>query len=364
MQSDKWLEIRLQARGDVGSRVPLEGLSESLQAFLKLTYLVSSAYFKAGVPFADARVLRKQFFDFFDLSCEPMKSDSVAALVTLSPRNESTRSLDDSELEYLCEDFKTFFDKTINATSNANEDALFELIPNPPNVRRVIAGVESLIPNGEYALQLQRDSLSRPTLFDSERDQRKVRGLKWGLKTRENPTVTSTLQELTLIAEIMAIDFTEGLIDAETFCGLKIQTNFFANAETKGKLLDDLFFELDGTYLVADNGDILEFVEEKEKRFTDTSPIRIDELELRGERLRALPPLEFAVGFDPTDHSYTIEGDFDISLYAYSRSELESVLHEMLDLMWLDYAQEDNEEKLAPSAIRLKQEMLARLIRI
>ncbi len=60
---------------------------------------------------------------------------------------------------------------------------------------------------------------------------------------------------------------------------------------------------------------------------------------------------------DKDSSCYALEGDFEIYLYAYSRQELESSLHELLEFMWLDYALEEDETKLAPSGMKLKLEL-------
>lgn len=93
----------------------------------------------------------------------------------------------------------------------------------------------------------------------------------------------------------------------------------------------------------------------------DTSPIEVAYLQVGNERLKATPPLVFRVNFDHDASCYILEGDLDIFLYAISRRELESVLTEHLQFLWLDYAREEDDAKLAPSGLKLKSDLLHRL---
>lgn len=92
----------------------------------------------------------------------------------------------------------------------------------------------------------------------------------------------------------------------------------------------------------------------------DTSPIEISSLHVGSDHLIASPPLKFQVTFDKAASCYDLEGDLEIYLYAFSRQELESSLNELLEFMWLDYAREDDEAKLAPSGMQLKLDLLNR----
>ena len=92
----------------------------------------------------------------------------------------------------------------------------------------------------------------------------------------------------------------------------------------------------------------------------DTSPIEVANLRVGDQCLKATPPLEFHVSFENDAACYTLEGDFEIYLYAFSRKELESVLFEHLEFIWLDYALEEDEAKLAPSGLKLKSDLLDR----
>ena len=101
----------------------------------------------------------------------------------------------------------------------------------------------------------------------------------------------------------------------------------------------------------------------EEPKLIDVSPIEVTDLSVQDEHLKAEPPLVFQVEFDKCAACYTLEGDFEIYLYAFSREELESSLIELLQFMWRDYAKEDD-TKLTEGAQQLKLDMLHRLRRV
>ena len=94
----------------------------------------------------------------------------------------------------------------------------------------------------------------------------------------------------------------------------------------------------------------------------DVSPIEIAEFQCENETLRPNPPLKFQVEYEHEESVYTLEGDFDMSLYAFSRQELESMLIEVLQFWWVELALACD-SKLEPIARRKKKEMLARIKR-
>ena len=91
----------------------------------------------------------------------------------------------------------------------------------------------------------------------------------------------------------------------------------------------------------------------------DTALIEISKIELAGKHYQACPPLLYQVEFRSRGYIYVIKGDFDITLAAESRIELESALFGMLDICWTDYAQEEP-HRLTPNAVKLGEDLRQR----
>ena len=92
----------------------------------------------------------------------------------------------------------------------------------------------------------------------------------------------------------------------------------------------------------------------------DNAVIELPELSLCNVLYRAAPPLRFQVSHDTEDRLYDLDGDFEITLSAKSCPELLRELHEVLSMLWVDYAQEEP-ERLSPKARDLRSELLHRL---
>ena len=103
---------------------------------------------------------------------------------------------------------------------------------------------------------------------------------------------------------------------------------------------------------------VMEEIEELNK--ADESPIEIQELRFDEIRYQADPPLQFKVSFNRDENLYDLEGDFEVSLSAEARPELESALYETLAMLWNEYAQEQP-QRLSPRAQQMREELRSRI---
>ena len=90
-----------------------------------------------------------------------------------------------------------------------------------------------------------------------------------------------------------------------------------------------------------------------------------DTIELRNVNLynvpyRASPPLRFKVKYDPADELYDLDGEFGISVSAYTRSDLHYELQEALSMLWIEYG-EESPDRLSPKAQHLRIDLRKRL---
>ena len=352
MLSDVWMEVHVVEKDVNHEGVRLDFIIESLRNFCNLTYLVSSAFNEPDREFGNSRVLKKNFLDQYELKCEALMGGSLTVPVVIQPKQGLSTLFDDLE------EFKAYFDKTVATATSADLNRVLEHFPVSQNAQSVLNAVNSLGSTEECTLELVKASPERSTIFSSERDQTNIDWLLKQLNTR-HPKPPSSTRELTLIAGIKTVDFEKCKFEATTDNGIKIKSDLRQDVASNDLLFKAPNIELDGVYSVDEEGVVLALVEEKEKRLIDTSAITITNLLAGNQNLKANPPLEFRVEFDEAACCYTLEGDFEIFLYAYSRTELESMLNELLVFFWQDYAVEDD-SNLAPSGMQLKQELLNR----
>ena len=121
--------------------------------------------------------------------------------------------------------------------------------------------------------------------------------------------------------------------------------------------------ELSGEFEVDEDNTIRSVERIDGSASVNISPIEITEIQVKNERLKAEPPLQYVVRFHDEDLFYSLHGDFDIDLWALSREELEDQLDETIKDCWLEIANEED-SKLNSGAQKQKRELLARLQRI
>ncbi len=95
------------------------------------------------------------------------------------------------------------------------------------------------------------------------------------------------------------------------------------------------------------------------KAEVDLRPIVVSEIVVDGERLVAREPLEFEVSFDAEEAIYDLEGPLRIYLFAETREVLDDMLHDVLEVMWRDFAAGEH-QKLSGDAQKIGRELRKR----
>lgn len=93
----------------------------------------------------------------------------------------------------------------------------------------------------------------------------------------------------------------------------------------------------------------------------DVSPIIVTEIVVDGRRLVAKQPIRYEVVFedDAEEPLYKLEGEFDMYLFAETREILIDMLHDVLEVLWQDFAEADLAE-LSGRAQELGEELRRR----
>lgn len=83
----------------------------------------------------------------------------------------------------------------------------------------------------------------------------------------------------------------------------------------------------------------------------DDSPIVVTEIVVDGRRLVAREPIRYEVSFDDHEEEplYTLEGPWDLYLFAETRAVLIDQLHDTLEVFWRDFAVGD-QTRISPKA--------------
>lgn len=129
---------------------------------------------------------------------------------------------------------------------------------------------------------------------------------------------------------------------------------------TQSLLMDNAleFIHVTGTVTLDEEGHPKTITNVDDVSAVDLSPINISEFTSGPDVIIAKEPIEFIPELDDTSQLLTVEHFIlDIYLVASTREDLERNIEEELDLLWRNFALEDD-DKLTEAAIHIKEAML------
>lgn len=178
----------------------LDFVSESLEIFCDLTYLLSAAYTQPERIFESSRVLKRKFLDQYELKCRLSTKGSCTVPIVILTKQALGSSSDEERNEAIdnLEEFKSYFDKTIATVAHADLKELQEQFPIEQNCTRILRAVSTLVHKDEIRLELVRISSDCSITFNSDRDKNNITRL-WKQFNMERHKPVNTTQELSLL---------------------------------------------------------------------------------------------------------------------------------------------------------------------
>lgn len=364
---DEWFTLKFENSNASSDDIPLPVLASGLSAVeLVVHLLLGSHECGPGETLDTNSRLRKQFENRFRLTCGQSKMGSYAVPVRLDMDTRvRTEDLfaEEGSIEDAISTFKGYVDNVLVAASDAESQKFVKLLENEDRVKRVAKALEIMIPKNGYELRLLSASYPQNPIFDSNRDRKALRNLVRQVESPKRSAKTTT-KELSIVARIEVLDVANRSYRASTPEGLSIKGNIDEDLSDAMVIISPDIVELSGDFEVDEYDHVHSAATIHESKRIDTSSIEVEHVYVNNERLRANPPLRYDVQFDNVGFFYTLEGDFDLRLYAYSREDLEDLLHETLQECWLDFALEEDNNKLDAGAHELKKALLSRLEQI
>ena len=283
----------------------------------------------------------------FALVCnEPPKKGSFALSLSIGEVG-----VDDEEISAVAHLFQMIA-KSLNATS---PKLMTKLLPNAEYCNAVLDSFRNASPPEASKLRFTVQSGGHRVLFSRKKFERTLAEVEKSLPGKEierlEHVVTGTLRRVDFESRTMWLKPK----------GSRLLKVFYGEAEDAENLLLKNPRNLVHAYGMVTYDEKGPISIDKVDRVgeVDTAPIEISEIELAGKHYRACPPLLYQVEFCPRSYIYVIKGDFEITLAAESRIELETTLLDLLDIYWIDYAQGDP-NRFTPSALELGEELRQR----
>ena len=247
------------------------------------------------------------------------------------------------------------FQKTVKSMNAASPKLMMKLLPNAEYCGAVLNSFRNASPPEASSLRFNVQSGGHRVAFSRKKFERTLAEVEKSLPGKEverlEHVVTGTLRRVDFESRTMWLKPK----------GSRLLKVFYGDAEDAENLLLKNPRNLVHAYGMVTYDEKGPISIDKVERVgeVDTTPIEISEIELAGKHYRACPPLLYQVEFRPRSYIYVIKGDFDITLAAESRIELESALLGMLDICWTDYAQEEP-HRLTPNAVKLGEDLRQR----
>lgn len=348
------------------NEIPLDVVLSTFTALSRTIKLLLGAFENPPEsPLSSYSELQQHFNRQLQLSFAHTERGSfeVPIRLTLKEQLESAGLFSEEGIgEGALQEFKEYCDSAFITAVQKDRSGFLRQFPNESNGQRVANEMSKIAPRTELGLVISSDSYTDGCIFDSQRDQKTVEDLLRSIVAP--PKVREKISErMSLVAEIEALDAQKRTYRARTYDGLKISGDLDQDLSGAGVSFSPKIVEFEGEFEIDEDESIGSVREIYRSTRIDKSPLKVTEIQVGNERLRATPPLEFQIRFHKSDFIYYLDGEFDLRLHAYSRHELEEALYETLEDWWIEYAlEEDN--KLTSGARKLKTELKSRFKRI
>ena len=359
--TDDWIEMRIVAQNRIEDGIDTEVLGESLNSVSKVIQLLTGAFRnEPNEELPRTNSLRDQFKSSYTLRSKETRLGSYVIPIQLGLK-EPVEQFKVSEVIEEISKLKQFIFDFFAAAVVADETKLEKHCPRTSNLHRLLEAVSNLIPATGHTVQLQLLGADSQPFFDSDRDSRNIKELSQKIGKPTKPA--TELEETTVVGEIVEIDLRDQTCQIQTPDGFTIAGDLTSNSPPSEELFKATPIEVSGTFEIDEDGLICGIVSQESKRLVNLDPIKVETFPFHNELLRATPPLIYEVDLMKEDGCYSIDGDLDLFVYAYSREELEDVVIESLQSFWELYVIADDSE-LAPSGVQKKREIMNRIQQI
>ncbi|MCY4215055.1 MAG: hypothetical protein OXF68_15715 [Gammaproteobacteria bacterium] len=335
--------IHFDGEGADAYVLPAPVLTESIAQIQRIVLLLAKMHRRE--PLGQRASFSRALRDEFALLCHLPQAGSYAFPVEIGRQPGSDAPPD---LVEVCELFH-------QVTSSVGGDGDFssqEIVPDARYRTLLTEAYRKAQPSPQNSMSLSIEDHQHRRILDGRRP---LHALDAQLLSPPEGPIENTVSGL-----LVGMDFHKRSIRLMRLDGKVISVSYDNDAEQP--LLDHRldWITLSGEVLYDNNRKPLSVKHARDFVPLENGEIELRELSLCNVPYRAEPPLRFHVFHDAEDRLYDLEGDFAITLSAQSRHELLRELHEVLSMLWVDYAQEEP-KRLSPKARDLRAELLSRL---
>ena len=335
--------IHFDGEGTDAHVLPAPVLIESIAQIQRIVLLLAKMH--RGEPLGRRTSFSRTLRDEFALLCHLPEAGSYAVPVEIGKQSESAPPPDLAEI---CE----LFHQVTSLVGGGDAFAAQEIVAEPRYLTLLTDAYRKAQPSPQTGVSLSIEDHQHRRILDGRRP---LQALDRPSPTQPEGTIGNTVSGL-----LVGMDFHKRNVRLMRLDGKVITVGYDNDAEQP--LLEHRrgWISLNGEVLYDNSRKPISVQHARDFVMLDEGEIELKELSLDDALYRAIPPLRFHVSYDAEDRLYDLDGDFEITLSANSRPELLRELHEVLTMLWIDYAQEEP-TRLSPKARDLRTELLHRL---
>jgi len=335
--------IHFDGEGADAHVLPATVLTESIAQIQRIVLLLAKMHRRE--PLGQRTSFSRALRDEFALLCHLPEAGSYAFPVAIGQQSGSDATPD---LVEVCE----LFHRVTRSVGGDHDFASQETVPDARYLTLLTEAYRKAQPSPQNGMSLSIEDHQHRRILDGRRPLHALDAQPLSSPDGWNENAVSGL--------LVGMDFHKRNIRLMRLDGKVISVGYDNDAEQP--LLDHRlgWITLSGEVLYDHNRRPLSVRHARDFVTLENGEIELTELSLCNVLHRAEPPLRFHVSYDTEDRLYDLEGDFAITLAAKSRPELLRELHQVLSMLWVEYAQEEP-KRLSPKARDLRTELLGRL---
>ena len=335
--------IHFDGEGTDAHVLPAPVLIESIAQIQRIVLLLAKMH--RGEPLGQRTSFSRTLRDEFALLCHLPEAGSYAVPVEIGQQSESAPSPDIAEV---CD----LFHQVTSLVGGGDAFEAQEIVAEPRYLTLLTDAYRKAQPSPQTGVSLSIEDHQHRRILDGRRPLQAL--------DDQSPSPPDAPIENTVSGLLVGMDFHKRNVRLMRLDGKVITIGYDNDAEQP--LLEHRrgWVSLNGEVHYDDSRKPISVQHARDFVMLDEGEIELKELSLDDALYRATPPLRFHISYDAEDRLYDLNGDFEITLSANSRPELLRELHEVLTMLWIDYAQEEP-ERLSPKARDLRTELLHRL---
>lgn len=335
------LQLKFVGHSTDGHCVPASVLTQSLQALQRAVYLLGMRH--EGKDVRQRLRISSDVETRYSVLCKIPEEGSFISPITIG---DTSHSLFDGEAVSVVTDDLL---KLLSALSDQDDAKVRSLLPDPVYRTPVLASLAKMAPPKRSGIEVDLQTRSGQSLFAPARIAEFI---------AKRPT-TSDATVTTVTGRLIGIDFADHMLRLHYPPTMRELKCYYHDA-VEEMLLDNPreYIQVVGQVILGKDGEPERITEVDRILEVDLSPIEVITFETCGRQIHARRPISIVPTLDETAQFYCISfSDFGIDIIESTREELERDLYEELDMLWRQYALEQD-DTLTDGARILKHALL------